>query len=291
MRTLPLLAACCAVSGATAAAVLLLSDPAPTPPPAVAPDPAIASALADLRREQAQLQEEVAALRAAPAQPAEVSRGPALEDLVRQAVAIYMEEQAAESGAVEAVAAAFSPEDSLGRLLDPRLGHEERDAIWKAAQEAGEFEQLIAELQARAAAEPRNAQLQFELGYGYLQPIMNGTAPGPKAGEWATKADGAFDAALAIDPANWDARFSKAVSYTFWPPIFGKQKAAIAQFETLVQQQGRMAPRPGFAQTYLFLGNLYEQTGQGDKAKETWNLGLAAFPNDPDLRKRLGLQD
>jgi tetratricopeptide (TPR) repeat protein len=120
--------------------------------------------------------------------------------------------------------------------------------------------------------------------------MSRGNVAGIEAGQWAMKADSTFDSILKANPENWDARFTKAVSYSFWPPMFGKQQAAIDNFEILVSQQANQTPDPKFAQTHLLLGNLYYQTGQGDKAKEAWSNGLAQFPEDAALREQLGIE-
>jgi tetratricopeptide (TPR) repeat protein len=103
------------------------------------------------------------------------------------------------------------------------------------------------------------------------------------------KADGAFDQALELDPRHWDARFSKAISLAFWPPIFGKQAGAVKNFETLMLQQEEAggASQPQYAQTYQFLGNLYMQQGNSQKAREIWSRGLRFFPNDATLKESL----
>jgi tetratricopeptide (TPR) repeat protein len=71
--------------------------------------------------------------------------------------------------------------------------------------------------------------------------------------------------------------------------MFGKQAEAINNFETLVAQQESLPSKPEFAQTYLWLGNLYLQQGKNDQAKEAYAKGLAKFPGDEDLLKQLGL--
>jgi cytochrome c-type biogenesis protein CcmH/NrfG len=110
---------------------------------------------------------------------------------------------------------------------------------------------------------------------------------GQERGLYATKADQAFDAALASDPQHWTARFSKAMSLSFWPPIFGKQGEAITQFETIVaQQESSGQAKPEFAQSYLFLGNLYAQGGKADKAAEVWKKGLSLFPENESLKAK-----
>lgn len=297
MRTAPLLLAMFAIAAGTSAVTSLLFRP-----PAAAPSDeqgialaAIQQSLEELRRENQALRMEIADLRSAPvAAGAGLSREPVLDELVARAVERWMRENAGStSGTAGAEAeeknasADFSLEGALGQLMNPLLTGDEREALWQMAIDGGKLQELISALELRAAADPRNTALQFELGYAYLQPIMSGQAPGPQAAGWAIKADAAFDKTLALDGSHWDARFNKAISYTFWPPIMGKQQAAIANFETLVTQQAGMSPRPEFANTYLYLGNLYEQTGKADKAREIWSQGLGLFPGSGELSKRL----
>jgi tetratricopeptide (TPR) repeat protein len=71
--------------------------------------------------------------------------------------------------------------------------------------------------------------------------------------------------------------------------MFGKQAEAIQNFETLVAQQENGPLKPEYAQTYLWLGNLYMQQGKGDQAKAAYEKGLAKFPGDEELLKQLGL--
>lgn len=296
MRPLPLLLASAAVSAAVCGLILVLQQPASDGGAGAAAElSALRGAVDALRAQNEELRAELAGLRVAGASAA-VERRPDLDALVESAVARAMAaSRPVQSGTPSAdaprgAAAGYDQEQALGRLLDPMLGQEARNQVWKEAHEAGRTQELIAALEARARTDPRNAALQYELGYAYLQPIIQGEASGPQAGPWSMKADKTFDAVLALDPEHWDARFSKAVSYSFWPPIFGKQQAAIDQFEILVSKQSGMTARPEFAQTYLFLGNLYEQTGNAAKAKQTWDLGLAAFPQSRELRQRLGLE-
>lgn len=296
MKTAPLVLLLVAVSAATTVATSLLLRPGQTA--AAEPDGAalarIQDSLDELRRENESLQKEIAELRTAPAARADsITREPDLDELVERAVARWMQDRdaAVAAAAVTAKVTApagppFSLEASLGQLLNPYLGDEDRDALWQQALASGKMKELIGALEKSAALEPKNAALQFELGYAYLQPIISGEAAGPQAGEWSMKADAAFDKTLALDPLHWNARFNKAVSYSFWPPLFGKQQAAITNFETLITQQGGSNASPGFAETYLYLGNLYLQTGQLDKAKAIWNEGLGLFPGHRGLTER-----
>ena len=70
----------------------------------------------------------------------------------------------------------------------------------------------------------------------------------------------------------------------------GDQPEAIRQFETLITQQGEGPSESHHVETYVMLGNLYQQSGQADMATELWNRGLVNFPNDERLRSSLGLQ-
>ena len=74
---------------------------------------------------------------------------------------------------------------------------------------------------------------------------------------------------------------------TFWPDFLGKKKEAIAHFERLVTQQAQMPARPEFAHTYLYLGNLQEQRGETEKARQTWQRGLQLHPDNAELKKKL----
>jgi tetratricopeptide (TPR) repeat protein len=175
---------------------------------------------------------------------------------------------------------------AMAQLTDPKMSWDDREAIWKKVRAAGLLDQVITEFEKRAAANPKDAAVQTELGEAYLKKIEE-VGQGPEAGKWAMKADQSFDRALEIDPEHWEARFVKAMSLSFWPPVFGKQTEAIKHFETLVGQQERQAPQSGFDDTYLMLGNMYQQIGQRDRAIETWNRGLKLFPDNAELRQQI----
>lgn len=163
---------------------------------------------------------------------------------------------------------------------------DEAAAIWAAAAEAGTIDEIVEQFRERARANPDNADDQARLGYALIQQLQRAGDPMTQA-NLASQADKSFDEALDIDESHWGARFSKAVSYSFWPPVMGKQPEAIRHFETLVRQQEGMNSRPEFAQTYLYLGNLYDQQGNAERAREIWQQGMTLFPADPELQERV----
>ncbi|MEQ8768354.1 MAG: tetratricopeptide repeat protein [Planctomycetota bacterium] len=183
-------------------------------------------------------------------------------------------------------ASEWSVEDALASLAEAS-SWDEQEEIWRKIRESGHIDEVVALFEERALQASGDADTQAELGFAYIQKLQT-LDDGPEKGNWATKADQAFDAALALDETHWNARFTKATSLAFWPPIFGKQAESVKQFEILIDlQETRGDQRQGYAQSYLFLGNLYQQRGELDKARETWRRGLSRFPNDTSLQQQL----
>jgi tetratricopeptide (TPR) repeat protein len=189
-------------------------------------------------------------------------------------------------GASRPADAKAAVESFLAALTDPKASWDDREAIWKRVRAAGLLEEVIKEFEKRAAANPKDPQAQTELGEAYLKKTEE-LGSSQEAGQYAVKADRAFDKALEIDPEHWESRFVKAVALSFWPPMFGKQTEAIKHFETLLAQQERQAPRSGFDDTYLYLGNMYQQLGQKERAISTWQRGLSLFPDNSELRQQI----
>ena len=160
--------------------------------------------------------------------------------------------------------------------------------IWKRIVEEGRDAEVLAHFKALADANPNDPEAQLELGQAYLGRTQEAGAS-PLAGKYATLADEALDAALEADPEHWEARFTKAVALSFWPPVFGKQASAIQEYETLVGQQAGLAPSSQHAQTHLLLGNMYHQTGQADKALAAWQTGLDLFPDHAELASQIAI--
>ena len=103
----------------------------------------------------------------------------------------------------------------------------------------------------------------------------------------AMKADKTLEAALNLDPSNWEARFIKAVGMSYWPANLNKSGEVVEQFLKLIQQQEGQPKEPQFAQPYLWLGKEYEKAGQAEYAAQVWQRGAALFPDNKELQNKL----
>jgi tetratricopeptide (TPR) repeat protein len=145
------------------------------------------------------------------------------------------------------------------------------------------MDELVGMFEQNAKDNPKDAQAQMDLANAYIAWIQ---MDGSKGRELGMRTDQQFDKVLALDENHWEARFDKAVSYSFWPKLLGKDKDAIANFERLADQQDSMPVEDSQAQTYLFLGNLLEHDNPA-RAREVWQRGLRRHPNNTDLQKKV----
>lgn len=251
----------------------------------------LTASVASLQEKQTEIAQTLADLRA---ELVASERGQARVPLgdIEAAVARALE---ARTGAAPAATAALpekaaapktKPQGYLARLTAQDVSWDEAQKIWQEAAADGELDQVVALFEEFARTHADDAHAQVELGHAYLQKVFQ-AGGGPEAGKWAIRADQAYDGALKIDDHNWEARFSKAMSLSHWPAVFGKQHDAIQNFETLVAQQAGQTQRPEFAQTHFLLGNMYQQIGEKDKALAAWQNGLALFPDNAALAAQI----
>ena len=187
----------------------------------------------------------------------------------------------ADGGAANATHAAFELKRDLENLLGTSFFQD--DEAWKRAFAAGKMEEVIAEIEALANANPNDPQAQMNLAHAYIAYLQMDSSKR----NLSMKADKQFDKVLDLDENHWEARFTKAVSYTFWPPFLGKGEDAITQFETLVQQQESRPVQAHEYQTYLYLGNMLAERDP-KRAREIWQKGMMRHPNNAELREKLG---
>lgn len=255
------------------------------PAPEYGTDSEESAELRALRQEIGQLRQQVEAHKP------QVSRAP-VETVsqadIAAAVAAYMKsQQPVEAAATRQPGKLLAPAQAFQQLRGTDMDDKDAEALWARYREAGKEMELLELFKEHAANNPQDADAQSELGTAYLQ-ALQGKPPGPETGHLANEADKSFDAALKLNPEHWEARFTKAMALTFWPPVMGKTPIAIDNFETLIKQQESAAVRkPHFAQTYLMLGNMYSQQGKAELAKQTWQKGASLFPGNSSLSDKL----
>lgn len=171
-------------------------------------------------------------------------------------------------------------------LVSPQSNFQQRQAAWKQLRDAGELDQALANLKDGASNNPSSAEYSTALGEAYVYKLQT-LKDFNEVAILALKADQSFNAALGVDPANWEAQFFKAASLSHWPADMNKSPEVIQQLSHLIDQQETMPSQPQFAQTYLMLGDQYKKAGQPDYAIQTWRFGLAKFPGNPALQGRM----
>jgi tetratricopeptide (TPR) repeat protein len=171
-------------------------------------------------------------------------------------------------------------------LVAPQASFQQKQAAWKRLRDAGELDQAITTLKQGAASNPASAEYPTALGEAYINKLQT-VHDYHEMSILGMQADQSFNAALKLDPANWEAQFFKAASLAHWPAEMNKGPEVIQRLSTLIDQQEALLPQPQFAQTYLLLGEQYQKAGKPDYAKQVWLLGAAKFPGDATLQKRI----
>ena len=193
--------------------------------------------------------------------------------------------------------------NAISDIASPGLAREEFEALrkkvwdgdaspsdearfWELARTTGMLEDVIEDLQQGVTDTPRDVEAKMRLASAYTAKLL--TVPdGPERGAWAMKAEGQWGAVLAIEPEHWEARYSRAFSWSQWPPFLGKAPAAIKEFEALVEQQRGMTPEPRHARVYLQLSQLYRSQGNVERANETLRTGMERHPDAAELKDAL----
>jgi tetratricopeptide (TPR) repeat protein len=178
---------------------------------------------------------------------------------------------------------------NIDTLVSPYATFEEKQAVWKRLKETGKLDQAIGELEQRLAGNPQAPEVSAALGQAYMKKCAQIQDVREQA-LLAMKADQTLEAALNLDPSNWEARFTKTVGMSYWPAELNKGKEVIQEFSKLIEQQESQAPQPHFARSYAWLGEQYRKAGYSDYAAQVWQRGAALFPSDAELRAKLAAQ-
>ena len=185
--------------------------------------------------------------------------------------------------------AEITPVQNVDTLVSPHATFEEKQAAWKRLKETGKLDLAIGELEQRLANNPQVPEFSAALGQAYMKKCAQIQDVREQA-LLAMKADQTLEAALNLDPSNWEARFTKTVGMSYWPAELNKGKEVIQEFSKLIEQQESQPPQPHFARSYAWLGEQYRKAGHPDYAAQVWQRGAALFPSDAELRTKLAAQ-
>jgi tetratricopeptide (TPR) repeat protein len=287
MQTLAIVGVAAAVAVGAAFATVQFATPQPAAPAGDAEAQHLRRDVDDLRRQLAELRAAPAPATAAAPTDARTVLPQLTDEQIESALSRYL---AARGGKLPMAASGDGTDGGAVDVTATLAQLRGKSDFWSHSDlyrrlfAAGKMDELIAAFEDYAAQNPKDVQAQMDLGNAYLAYLQMDSTKYPLS----AKADAAFDRVLAIDENHWAARFTKAVSYTFYPDFLGKGPEAISHFERLIKQQQDMPPRPEFAQTYFFLGNLLESRKEPERARQIWEQGLRLHPNDENLRKKLG---
>ena len=177
------------------------------------------------------------------------------------------------------------------QLVSPQVSFQEKQALWAQLRGQHDLDEVISALERGATNNPAVPEYRTALGQAYINKIyvskMEGGGDPREPAILGLKADRSFDAALALDPSNWEAQFFKAYSISYWPAELNKGPEVIERFSDLIEQQEKMPSQPQFAQSYVLLGEQYQKADRADYAQQVWQRGAAFFPDDDALRRKV----
>jgi tetratricopeptide (TPR) repeat protein len=183
------------------------------------------------------------------------------------------------------VATAEAPDDIV-------IGTDYRQAVIGAAAAAKSldpYNRCVAFFEKLVTDHPRSANAFLNLAFANVDKI-------PAEGAitqvlLANRALTHFGKALDLEPS-WLGYYSRGHAYLFWPPIFGRVEAGIADLEQAIAISKKKGDRqPFYARAWAALGDGFWRQENLDRAREVWKQGLSAYPDDPELKARAGRAD
>jgi tetratricopeptide (TPR) repeat protein len=182
-------------------------------------------------------------------------------------------------------ATALAPDDIV-------IGTDYRQAVIGAAaaeKALDPYNRCLAFFEKLVTDHPQSANAYLNLGFANVDKI-------PAEGAitqvlLANRALTQFGKALDLEPS-WLGYYSRGHAYLFWPPIFGRVDAGIADLEQAIAMARKKGDRqPFYARAWAALGDGFWRKDNLDRAREVWKEGLVAYPDDPELKARLGRAD
>lgn len=135
----------------------------------------------------------------------------------------------------------------------------------KAYRSSRQFREAVTDYEAAVQADPKLHPAHFELGATF------------HSQQQYAKAVAAFGQAIALKPDQWnyyDGRCTSLASMSRWTDAIRDCEAAVRL-------------RPGNANLIAFLGRLYEESGQKQRAIEMYKLALSINPSQAEAKEGL----
>lgn len=177
-------------------------------------------------------------------------------------------------------------EGMLANSLDPSAGIEGLERFWDLAKNTDIIDARMAELEGLVEGNPSDTEARMQLADYYLAKLF--TVPsGPEQGLWGGKAEQQWKQVLELDPEHWDAQFTLANNYSYYPDFLNKTGDAISGLERAREIQQLLPPTEQHTQTYLSLARMYLRKGKSDEAREALEGGLDYHPGNAALLEAL----
>ncbi|HEV3028694.1 MAG TPA: hypothetical protein VG457_14035 [Planctomycetota bacterium] len=188
--------------------------------------------------------------------------------------------------ATKVVRASGSTLDQVRQILRQGMAPDAVQKLFDDARAGRSADALVRTLEALVEENPLDPAAHCLLARGCIEALI--TEPDfLKKGDWARRADAEFLEALRLDPASWEANYSRASALIWWPEPLGKTPEAIRGFERALELQAGSAAQPRYADTYAQLASLYTKVAMPDKAVALLAEGLRIFPGNEELKKQL----
>jgi tetratricopeptide (TPR) repeat protein len=193
---------------------------------------------------------------------------------------------ASAAAATKAALATGPTLDRVRQILRQGMAPDAVQKLFDDARAGRSADALVRTLEALVEENPLDAAAHCLLARGCIEALI--TEPDfVKKGDLARRADAEFVEALRLDPASWEANYSRASALIWWPEPLGKTPEAIQGFERALELQAGSASQPRYADTYAQLASLYTKLAMPDKAVALLAEGLRVFPGNEQLRKQL----
>lgn len=164
-----------------------------------------------------------------------------------------------------------------------RLGSKYRQAVIQSNQ----YDRAIAFLEQLVADHTKAANAHLNFGFAYVDKI-------PAAGSitqviLANNSLNEFTKSIELKQS-WIALYTRGNSYLYWPVMFGRAPAGVADLEAAMKLQKSDRKKSYHVRTYIALGDGYWKTDDLAKAKQVWAEGLKQFPANAALRARVSAE-